>query len=295
MNRISPRFRFLGLLSGTVASLALLFVAGGCGSSEPTQEDWETAQAVSPNTKLEYKVDSLQSENRRMKEQVNAMAAENRSLTAKNAELETRLTEATANPAAAATTTSADPTAEYAAALAAYRKHDFNTAIQGFESFIRDYPHSPVRAEALFRLGEIHFDNAAYDAAARRFGDVVRMFPDNDLAGEAAYWAGECSFKKGDYDTAIKSYREVLEKFPQSRYADYAMYSVGWSYERKGESARAIDVLPSWEISPAAAVTLVKWPRPSFRKQALGPPIEVTSKSKCPSPFRSAKTAPVEV
>jgi hypothetical protein len=69
------RFRFLGMLSGAVASLLLLFIAGGCGSSEETQEDWESTPTASPTTRLEYRIDSLQSENRRMKEQVNAMAA----------------------------------------------------------------------------------------------------------------------------------------------------------------------------------------------------------------------------
>src|SRR5262245_52933788 len=56
-----------------------------------------------------------------------------------------------------------------------------------------------------------------------------------------------------------------------------------------------MEVLPSFERSPASAVTLAKCPCPSLRKQALGPPIEVTSKSKSPSPSMSAKTAPVDV
>ena len=95
MNRDFPRFRFLGMLSGSRrdASLSCLLREAAARQNQH-RKTWESAQAVSPTAQLEYRIDSLQSENRRMKEQVNAMAAENRSLTAKNAELETKLTEA---------------------------------------------------------------------------------------------------------------------------------------------------------------------------------------------------------
>src|SRR5512140_2772446 len=80
----------------TAAVCLLSLIALGCGSSEQSTEDWEKTPTVSPTAKLEFKVDSLTNENRRMKEQVDAVTAENRTLTAKNAELETRLTEAMA-------------------------------------------------------------------------------------------------------------------------------------------------------------------------------------------------------
>ena len=49
---------------------------------------------------LEYRLDSLQNENRRLQDQIEAVASENRKLTARNAELETKLTEAMAAPEA---------------------------------------------------------------------------------------------------------------------------------------------------------------------------------------------------
>jgi len=42
------------------------------------------------------KLDSMKTESRRIKDQVDALSAENRTLTARNAELETKLNEATA-------------------------------------------------------------------------------------------------------------------------------------------------------------------------------------------------------
>jgi tol-pal system protein YbgF len=216
MNRFFPRFRFLGMLSGAAASLFLLFVVGGCGSSEPTQEDWESTSAVSSTAKLEYKIDSLQSENRRMKEQVNAMAAENRSLTAKNAELETKLTEATANPtpaAPAAGMTSADPTAEYSAALSAYRKRDFATAIQGFESLLNASVKDELADNCHYWIGESYYAQANYSEAVKQFNTVLG-YKKSEKKGDAQLMLGNSYAAMGDKDAARKAYDKVASTYP---------------------------------------------------------------------------------
>ena len=46
--------------------------------------------------------------------------------------------------------------------------------------------------------------------------------------------------------------------------------------------------------NPDWAVASVNRPFPSFRKSAFRPPIEVTMRSRSPSPSTSANTAPVE-
>src|SRR2546422_1837627 len=54
-------------------------------------------------------------------------------------------------------------------------------------------------------------------------------------------------------------------------------------------SATAMVVLPAEDVRPAASPCSVKWPVPSFRKSAFGPPRAVRIKSKSPSPSTSAK------
>jgi len=218
MNTDVQRFRFLAMLSGTAASLLLLFVAGGCGSSEETQEDWESTPAASPTARLEYRIDSLQSENRRMKEQVNAMAAENRSLTAKNAELETRLSEAAAAPTHAPAepatgVASADPTAAYSAALSAYRKRDFSTAIQGFESLLNASVREDLADNCHYWMGESYYGLKQYPEAVKQFNDVLG-YKKSEKKADAQLMLGNSYAAMGDKDEARKAYEKVTTTYP---------------------------------------------------------------------------------
>jgi tol-pal system protein YbgF len=218
MNTEVQRFRCLGLLSGTAASIFLLFVAGGCGSSEQSQEDYEATPAVSSTARLEYRVDSLQSENRRMREQVNAMAAENRSLTAKNAELETKLTEANASPTPASTEPAtgaaiADPTAAYSAALSAYRKRDFKGAIQGFESLLNASVKEDLADNCHYWIGESYYGLNQYSEAIKQFNDVLG-YKKSDKKADAQLMIGNSYAAMGEKDAARKAYDKVASTYP---------------------------------------------------------------------------------
>ncbi|RPH38134.1 tetratricopeptide repeat protein [bacterium] len=216
MNTDVPRFRFFATLSGVAATFILLFVAGGCGSSEPTQEDWEAAPEVSPTARLEYRIDSLQSENRRMKEQVNAMAAENRSLTAKNAELETKLTEAAASPAPAEPAsggTSVDATSEYSAALSEYKKRDFAAAIQGFESLLNASVSDELADNCHYWLGESYYGLRKYSEAIKHFNEVLG-YQKSEKKADAQLMIGNSYAAMGQKDAARKAYDKVVSSYP---------------------------------------------------------------------------------
>jgi tol-pal system protein YbgF len=210
------RFRFLGMLSGAAASLLLLFVAGGCGSSEETQEDWESTPEVSPTARLEYRIDSLQSENRRMKEQVNAMAAENRSLTAKNAELETKLSEAAAPPPSAELAPAAaptDPTAAYSAALSSFRKRDFNTAITGFQSLLNASVKEDLADNCHYWIGESYYGLGKYSEAIKQFNEVLG-YKKSEKKADAQLMIGNSYAAMGNKDAARTAYEKVTNTYP---------------------------------------------------------------------------------
>lgn len=209
-----PCFRFLNILPGAAVVLALAFATGGCGSSEGSTEEFEGEQTTVPTARLEYRLDSLQNENRRMKEQVNAMAAENRSLTAKNAELETKLTEAstaTATPAAPAV--SADPTAEYSAALSAFRKRDFNNAIQGFESLLNASVDETLADNCHYWMGESYYGLRKYSEAVKQFNEVLG-FKKSEKKGDAQLMLGNAYAAMGQKDAARKAYDKVASSYP---------------------------------------------------------------------------------
>ena len=85
------RVTYIAILPGIVL-IALAMV--GCGSAEQAMdEEFGTVSQGSPAAQLEYRIDSLMSENRKLRDQVEAVTGENRRLTARTAELETKVAE----------------------------------------------------------------------------------------------------------------------------------------------------------------------------------------------------------
>jgi tol-pal system protein YbgF len=193
------------LIPATFA-LGLAVVAVGCGSSEEDTENWESTPAVSATATPDAKPDSMKSENRRMKDQVDALSAENRTLTARNAELETKLNEAAAAAKAPAMTTSSAPIGDvngaYNAALGEFRRRNFQEAANQFESIL----------------------NSGTDK----------------LAPNCHYWIGESFYGMKKYDDAIKHFETVLG-YSGSGKRPYAQLMIGNSYMGLGDKAAAKD------------------------------------------------------
>lgn len=193
------------LIPATFA-LGLAVVAVGCGSSEEDTENWESTPAVSATTTPDAKPDSMKSENRRMKDQVDALSAENRTLTARNAELETKLNEAAAAAKAPAMTTASAPIGDvngaYNAALGEFRRRNFQEAVNQFESIL----------------------NSGTDK----------------LAPNCHYWIGESFYGMKKYDDAIKHFESVLG-YSGSGKRPYAQLMIGNSYMGLGDKAAAKD------------------------------------------------------
>jgi tol-pal system protein YbgF len=202
----SARHLSFFLIPATFA-LGLAVVAVGCGSSEEETESWETTPAVSATATPEVKPDSMKNENRRVKDQLDALAAENRTLTARNAELETKLNEATAAAKAPAAPSMA--TAPIGDVNGAY-----NTA-----------------------LGEFRRRN--YQEAANQFEAILNSGTDK-LAPNCHYWIGESFYGMKKYDDAIKHFETVLG-YTGSGKRPYAQLMIGNSYSALGDKAAAKD------------------------------------------------------
>jgi tol-pal system protein YbgF len=205
----SARHLSMLLIPATFA-LGLAVVAVGCGSSEEDTENWESTPAVAASASPEAKADSMKNENRRVKEQLDALAAENRTLTARNAELETKLNEATAAakaPAVMPTTSTpsvaaADVSGAYSAALGEFKRRNFQEAANQFEAIL----------------------NSGSDK----------------LSDNCHYWIGESLFGMKKYDEAIKQFETVLG-YSGSGKRPYAQLMIGNSYMALGDKAAAKD------------------------------------------------------
>ncbi len=200
----SVRHLSMVLIPATFA-LGLAVVAVGCGSSEEDTESWESTPAVSATAAPEAQADSMKNENRRIKEQTDALAAENRTLTARNAELETKLNEATAAKASAPAMTGVpmgNVSGAYNAALGEFRRRNFQEAAGQFEAIL----------------------NSGTDK----------------LVDNCHYWIGESFYGMKRYDEAIKQFETVLG-YTGSGKRPYAQLMIGNSYVALGDKAAAKD------------------------------------------------------
>lgn len=220
--RLSP---FAGLLTAIVAVLSL--IALGCGASEESTEEWESTPTDSPTARLEYRADSLTNENRRMKDQIDALSVENRNLTARNAELETRLNEAMASTKAAPPTATSSAagsgasSSDYEAALSLVRKKDFTGAIQQFDALLKGGIQEDLAGNCHYWIGESYYAMRKYDDAQKHF-EMVFDYKRSHKKEDAQLMIGNCLLASGNKTGAKEAFQKLVSTYPGSPLAKKA-------------------------------------------------------------------------
>jgi TolA-binding protein len=100
-----------------------------------------------------------------------------------------------------------------------------DVAIEKLTTFVARYPTSPLRAEALFQLGEL----------------LIRRADEQFAAAQRAASSGASAPDRPDYDPAIARYQELIAKYPSFDRIDAAAYTLGTllNYEaRFGDAAK---------------------------------------------------------
>jgi TolA-binding protein len=223
---MSSNERRFGILAGLVpvAALALSLSVFGCGSSGENTEEWETAPAVSPNAMLEYRLDSLQNENRRLQDQIEAVAAENRKLTARNAELETKLTEAMSSPKPTTTPDEKAPVANtggYDGALAKFHAKEYSAAIADFQGLIDSGIEASLADNCHYWIGESQYGLKQYKSALQTFQGITAMQRSGKKA-DATFMIGNCQLALGNKTDAKEAFQKVVADFPTSALVEKA-------------------------------------------------------------------------
>ena len=129
-----------------------------------------------------------------------------------------------------------------------------DTAIAKLTSFLQRYPNSPLRANALFQLGELLVRRAdaefeatlratsgdslrggdapvrpAYEQAIARYEELVSRYPDFDQRDAAAYTLGTLQYRVGSYADAAHDF-EIVTGNDSSRFRPEAFFRLGDSY-----------------------------------------------------------------
>ncbi len=204
----------IGLLPAAILVLSLTMF--GCGSSEESMEEWESAPEVSPTAMMEYRIDSLQNENRRMQDQLQAVSAENRNLTARNAELETKLVEAMAAPKVETPVeTAVDVAGGYDGALAKFRARDYQGAIADFRALLDSGIEASLADNCRYWIGESYYGLHNYSEALKNFQGVNNLERSGKKA-DATLMSGNCYLAMGNNSAAKEAFQKVVSDFPAS-------------------------------------------------------------------------------
>ncbi len=104
--------------------------------------------------------------------------------------------------------------AVYNQSFDALKAGSFSTAITGFKDFLTNYPQSPLASNAQYWLGEAHYVNHEYDAAAEAFRAVLRKWPDSRKAPDALLKLGYTQYEQKQYAAARATLTDVSRKYP---------------------------------------------------------------------------------
>ncbi|MCK4547588.1 MAG: outer membrane protein assembly factor BamD [Candidatus Eisenbacteria sp.] len=137
----------------------------------------------------------------------------------------------------------------------------FDLAREAYQDLIRDYPQSPRREEAQFKIGVAYLEEslpAEYDQeltwkALEEFDVFLAEFPDSPILEQARQAMNECREKMAEKDykngnlylkmgyteAARRTFERVIEEYPTTRSAPPAFLGMARAYlkEKKREEA----------------------------------------------------------
>jgi tol-pal system protein YbgF len=108
------------------------------------------------------------------------------------------------------------PTASFNLAYNDYLKGNYDLAIAGFESFLRQFPSTSLAAHAQYWVGESYANKREYRPAVDAYERVVNNHPTSDKVSAALFKAGSGYAELGDLAKARSLFKRVIEEYPQS-------------------------------------------------------------------------------
>jgi tol-pal system protein YbgF len=110
----------------------------------------------------------------------------------------------------------------YKSAKQAYDKGDFNTAREGFQKLLKDFPKSENADNAQFWIGEIYYREKWYEKAILEYQKVIEKYPKGNKVTASLLKQGFAFFNLGDKSNARLILSELIKKYPKSNEAKIA-------------------------------------------------------------------------
>jgi tol-pal system protein YbgF len=110
----------------------------------------------------------------------------------------------------------------YKSAKQAYDKGDFNTAREGFQKLLKEFPKSENADNAQFWIGEIYYREKWYEKAILEYQTVIEKYPKGNKVTASLLKQGFAFFNLGDKSNARLILSELIKKYPKSNEAKIA-------------------------------------------------------------------------
>lgn len=151
-------------------------------------------------------------------------------------------------------------------------------AIRVFEDFIRRYPdHPKYTPDAMFRLGELYFEQSAVE--------FQRVYDEAQVAREAGDMTAEDHLPSApNFTPTIDLYKELASRFPKYERSDGVYYLIGYTLNETGRPEEAVAAWlalvcankyqydPDWRPPPvgASAAAQARYPALTLDGRPLG-------------------------
>jgi tol-pal system protein YbgF len=100
-------------------------------------------------------------------------------------------------------------------------------------------PLSSLTPMEIYNLAYNDYLKGNYDLAVSGFQSFLKQFPDSTLAPHALYWLGESYYSKKEFFKAIESFDRVSKNYPKSEKVATALLKGGLSYVEVGDKVKA--------------------------------------------------------
>ena len=117
-------------------------------------------------------------------------------------------------PGNAAAVDPAMESSDYEAALNAFKSRDYNQAIAGFKTFLKNYPDSALAANAQYWIGYSYYSLKDYKSAIAQQQKLIAMYPANAKVPDALLNIASAQIETRDKKAARKTLEDITARYP---------------------------------------------------------------------------------
>ena len=136
----------------------------------------------------------------------------------------------TTAPGVAPTSTPEDEKA-FGSAVLDYNRGNYAMATEGLDLFLRTYPNSARKPDALFFQGMAYYNQKNFEKSQAAFDRILRDHPSSSQFLPAKLKRGQCLLKQGLKPAALRVFKELVDGFqgtPEARTAQQEMTDLGY-------------------------------------------------------------------